>query len=35
MNSNSAAQESWDVIIKPVHGWLNINFKEIAEATRN
>jgi lipopolysaccharide transport system permease protein len=23
--------ESWDVIIKPVHGWFNINFKEIVQ----
>ena len=23
--------ESWDVIIKPVHGWFNINFKEIIQ----
>ena len=23
--------ESWDVVIKPVHGWFNINFKEIIE----
>ena len=21
--------ESWDVVIKPVHGWFNINLKEI------
>jgi len=24
-------RESWDVIIKPVHGWFNINFKEIVQ----
>ena len=29
MNSNSNTQETWDVVIKPVHGWFNINFKEI------
>ena len=23
--------ESWDVVIKPVHGWFNINFKEIVQ----
>ena len=23
--------ESWDVVIKPVHGWFNINFKEIIQ----
>ena len=22
-------KDSWDVIIKPVHGWFNINFNEI------
>ena len=25
------AVESWDVVIKPVHGWFNINFKEIVQ----
>ena len=29
MNSNSTTNETWDVVIKPVHGWLNINIKEI------
>ena len=29
MNSNSNNTESWDVIIEPVHGWFNINIKEI------
>jgi len=24
-------RESWDVVIKPVHGWFNINFKEIVQ----
>ena len=23
--------DSWDVIIKPVHGWFNINLKEIIQ----
>ena len=31
MNSNSTVQESWDVVIKPVSGWLNINLKEIVQ----
>ena len=31
MNSNSTNQESWDIVIKPVHGWFNINFKEIVQ----
>ena len=31
MNSNSNNDDSWDVVIKPVHGWLNINFKEIVQ----
>ena len=25
------AIDSWDVVIKPVHGWFNINFKEIVQ----
>ena len=25
------ASDSWDVVIKPVHGWFNINFKEIVQ----
>jgi lipopolysaccharide transport system permease protein len=24
-------KDSWDVVIKPVHGWFNINFKEIVQ----
>lgn len=31
MNSNSTNQESWDVLIKPIHGWFNVNFKEIIQ----
>ena len=31
MNSNRLNNESWDVVIKPVHGWFNINFKEIVQ----
>ena len=31
MNSNSSNRGTWDVIIKPVHGWFNINFKEIVQ----
>ena len=31
MKSNSTAHESWDCVIKPVHGWFNINFKEIVK----
>ena len=31
MNSNSTNQESWDIVIKPAHGWFNINFKEIIQ----
>ena len=30
MNSNLSTQETWHVI-KPVHGWFNINFKEIVQ----
>ena len=29
IKSNSDIQESWDIVIKPVKGWLNINIKEI------
>ena len=29
IKSNSDNQESWDFVIKPVKGWLNINLKEI------
>jgi len=31
MNSNSTVRESWDIVIKPVHGygWFNINIIEI------
>ena len=25
------SKDSWDVVIKPVHGWFNINFKEIVQ----
>ena len=25
------AIDSWDVVIKPVHGWFNVNFKEIGQ----
>ena len=25
------AINSWDIVIKPVHGWFNINFKEIVQ----
>ena len=31
MNTNPTNQNSWDVVIKPVHGWYNINFKEIIQ----
>ena len=31
MNSNRINNESWDVVIKPVYGWFNINFKEIVQ----
>ena len=31
MNSNSTVHESWDVVIKPVHGWFNVNYKEIIQ----
>ena len=30
MNSNSNTHDSWDIVIKPVHGWFNINIKEIS-----
>jgi len=26
---SNPAKQNWDVVIKPVHGWFNINFKEI------
>lgn len=29
MNNHSTDQDSWDSIIAPAHGWLNINIKEI------
>jgi lipopolysaccharide transport system permease protein len=28
---NKPQTESWDIVIKPVKGWFNINFKEIVE----
>ena len=28
-DSNTTTHETWDVIIKPVHGWFNINIDEI------
>lgn len=31
MNSKLITHESWDVVIKPIHGWFNINFKEIVQ----
>ena len=31
IKSNSTNQESWDFVIKPVKGWLNINIKEIIQ----
>ena len=30
-NMTNPQKESWDGIIKPVHGWFNINFKEIIQ----
>ena len=29
MSSDSTPSESWDIVIKPVYGWLNLNLKEI------
>ena len=28
---SNPAKQNWDVVIKPVHGWFNINFKEIVQ----
>lgn len=31
LSKSNRQTKSWDVIIKPVHGWFNINFKEIVQ----